>query len=389
MIETQANGKNKRTRQASAPFAGLPLLSDVQRLVLLNWLRSDALERSWQVLLEAAGADHLETADTLLQSLLSAGVVRIKEEFRHGQWRLWRVIWSDLSALQSAVGLTNAADRVIEKQGLTHRLQQLEREQPWLAAAVKSCLSAPMGRALQASRAALLEALAEWHRAQRSGLRQDFALAARGHTKSITAGEWDWLDTHASLESLGIVRFEPVLWLCGTLSLRKFESQIDLLEIGFLAIPCKQFATPMAVAAGPSTYWLIENRASFERQAQKCIPGTCLIWLPGRPSKDWLTAMRWLLAQAPASANISCDPDPAGIQIALTAGQLWKDAGLPWQANHMVPAFWKDAQTLPLTDYDQRVLAELQSQTDLPEELADLRDYILVAGQKAEQEGWL
>jgi hypothetical protein len=99
--------------------------------------------------------------------------------------------------------------------------------------------------------------------------------------------------------------------------------------------------------------------------------------------------MRWLLVQAPAPATLSCDPDPAGIQIALTAGALWDEAGVTWQVSHMAPSCWQTGKTLPLNDYDRRVLAELQTNATLPPDLAALRDFILSSGTKAEQEGWL
>jgi hypothetical protein len=143
------------------------------------------------------------------------------------------------------------------------------------------------------------------------------------------------------------------------------------------------------VVAAPKVYWLIENRASFERQSRQLAPGVCLVWLPGRPSNAWLEAMRWLLTQAAAPATMSCDPDPAGIQIALTAAALWDEAEVAWEVSHMAPSYWQMSKTLPLNDYDRRVLAELQTNPTLPPDLAALRDFILSSGTKAEQEGWL
>ena len=236
----------------------------------------------------------------------------------------------------------------------------------------------------------LLLALLEWQQAQRTGLRQDFALAARGHTKGITATEWDWLDAHLPLDTLGIGRFEPLFWLAGALALqRDGEHLLELQPLGFVGLPCRQWAAPWSVHRGPARYWLVENRASFERQAAQLQAGVCLIWLPGRPCDAWLQAMRWLLSQAPAPADISCDPDPAGIQIALTAGQLWSDAGLHWQAQHMSPQAWQGGITRALNDYDRRVLSELQAHPHMPDALAHLRDHMLASGQKAEQEGWV
>lgn len=156
-----------------------------------------------------------------------------------------------------------------------------------------------------------------------------------------------------------------------------------------MGLPSRQFSAPLSVTAGPQEYWLIENGASFERQTRKLGPDCCLIWLPGRPGQDWLAAVRWLIAQAPAPARISCDPDPAGIQIALTAGMLWDQAGLPWRSEHMAPTCWKDGKIQALTDYDRQVLAELQEPSGLPDDLKELRDYLRKSGRKAEQEGWL
>ncbi len=389
MIATVASGKNRRTRQSTEAFAGLPPLSPAQRAVLLRWLRSDAQERRWQSLLDAAGAEHLDAADSLLQALLSAGALALKEEFRHAQWQPWRVVWRDLAALQRAAGLVAAPEREAAQQDLLEELRQLAQTHPELSAAVQNCLGASLPKTTLQARAQLLQALARWHNEQRNGLRQDFALAARGHTKAITDAEWGWLDAQLPLEALGIARFEPLLWLGGALSLRRQDWRLDLRSMVFCGLPSKQLAAPLCVDQGPGSYWLIENRASFERQARRLEAGVCLVWLPGRPGSDWLAALAWLIAQAPAPGRISCDPDPAGIQIALAAGQLWEQAGLPWRSAHMAPGSWKDGRTQALNDYDRRVLAELQAQPGLPAELQQLRDYLLAAGHKAEQEGWL
>lgn len=398
-LQTVANGKGKRIRQAIDSLRALPKLTTAQQTVLLSWLKSDAGERRWLSLLELAGPQHLETAQTLLYALLGAGAVAVKETFRHGQWRPEGVVWRDLEAVQRMAQVPTRSERNFRKENLGTQLQTLGHAHPWLAPAVHSCLNNAWPSATQAARAELLQALVLWQQAQRQGLRQDFALAARGHTKAITTAEWDWLDSTLLLESLGVGRFAPLLWLSGSIALQKVvegaggpngsDAVVAPQGLGFVGLPCEQFSAPLKVIAPPQSYWLIENRASFERQTIKLATGVCLVWLPGRPSGAWLKAMRWLLAQAPAPAVISCDPDPAGIQIALTAGQLWTDVGVEWQPSHMAPSYWKDGKTLALNDYDLRVLTELQSNGALPVSLAALRDYLLSSGTKAEQEGWL
>lgn len=392
-IQTTSGARGKRARQVHVPLTALPALSGAQQAVLLKWLKSDAQERTWQSLLQAAGSSHLEVADTLVHALLLCGAVALKEEFRHGQWWPWRVVWTDLESLQSLAGLPTRTQREAEKENLGIQLQSLAQAHPWLSAAVHSVLNDALPSSSKAARAELLQALALWQQAQRQGMRQDFALAARGHTKAITSTEWDWLENTTPLETLGVGRFEPLIWLAGSIALCSSTSLqgalLPLGQLGFVGLPCRNFGASMQVALAPKAYWLIENRASFERQATQLPEGQCLVWLPGRPSNAWLQAMRWLLTAAPAPAVISCDPDPAGIQIALTAGAVWDGAGMPWQTRHMDSDTWRSGITLPLNGYDRRVLAELQANIGLPADLATLRDYLLSSGTKAEQEGWL
>ncbi len=390
MLEVTPKGKHKRTRRSSQPFAMLPPLGVTQHQVLKAWLKSPAQERNWQSLLEAAGKEHLDTAHTLLDVLLNAGALTLKEELVHTQWRPWRVVWTDLDALQRAAGITTHTERQADKDREAAQLLALAEEHDWLASAVHSCLQAKFSASVRAARIELLLALAQWKHEERQGLRQDFALAARGHTKALTATEWDWLEQHVPLDSLGIARFEPLLFVGGALVLHHPDTgaQWDFAMAGFSALPCRQFAAPLRAAQAPTRYWLIENRASFERQVQQVDGGVCLVWLPGRPGHDWQAAMRWLLQVAPAPATLSCDPDPAGIQIAMTAGTLWDQAGLSWHATHMEPQRWLDGATRPLTAYDLRTLQALAS-TPLPTELATLRDALLHHQCKAEQEGWL
>lgn len=386
---TEMNGKHKRTRQSLQTFVRLPTLRAVQLAVLQRWLKSHAQERAWQSLLQLAGADALDWVDALRDDLLAAGALAVKEELKAGQWRVTRILWRDLPALQQAAGVTTADEHAAQRNDLAAKWRALADEHPWLAGAAQTAAKATA--VIQAQRLPLLQALVEWRQAQRTGLRQDFALAAREHTKGITATEWDWLDAHLPLDALGIGRFEPVFWLGGALALVGAQAGevMALPRTGFVGLPCRQLTAWSAVQAPPQRYWLIENRASFERQAWQLRSGVCLIWLPGRPSEAWLQAMRWLLSKAPAPAAISCDPDPAGIQIAMTAGQLWDDAGLSWETEKMSSEFWKDGVTRALNDYDRRVLSELQQSARLPSSLAQLRDDLLASGMKAEQEGWI
>ena len=114
-----------------------------------------------------------------------------------------------------------------------------------------------------------------------------------------------------------------------------------------------------------------------------------VVWLPGFPPGWWQESMRRLLVGAPAPAEIACDPDPAGIAIALQAARLWEALNLPW----LPFAMHRDdllaaRQRKPLTEHDHQQLAQLLSGT-LPPVLRQLAATLLELGEKAEQEAYL
>lgn len=386
-LRTEATARGRRTRHG-ATFMALPALRPAQTALLRDWLRSHAAERQWQTLLDQAGPDRLELADELLALLLACGALHTRERFVNAQWRVERVVWGDVAALQQALGLATADERAATRDALAGRLAALAEDAPWLESAARHCLDARQGEATRQARLELLEALQRWRQEQRFGLQRDFALFARGHTKAITATEWDWLQAHVALEALGVARFAPLLWLGGQLRLHTPTGSIDVAATGLCGLPTQAFTVELR-AQPPQRYWLIENRASFERRALCATPGTCVLWLPGQPSSSWREAVQQLLRAAPAPADISCDPDPAGVEIALNAGALWQAQGLAWRAHRMGREDWETAPVLDLTPQDLQWLERLRARAELPAELARLCSDLQTTGRKAEQEAWL
>lgn len=134
---------------------------------------------------------------------------------------------------------------------------------------------------------------------------------------------------------------------------------------------------------------LIENRTSFERLARKSEANTGVIWLPGFPPSWWRETVSRLLHLAPAPADIACDPDPAGIEIASLAAEIWQAAGLDWQPWMMDRA---QLAALPhrqsLTPRDRERLAVLRTRP-LPTALEQLLEWMEEHEEKGEQEGFL
>ncbi|MDP2806142.1 MAG: hypothetical protein Q8O24_09405, partial [Gallionellaceae bacterium] len=154
--------------------------------------------------------------------------------------------------------------------------------------------------------------------------------------------------------------------------------------------------TPSSVHAatamtGSVSYWqLIENRTSFERVAKKREPNVGVIWLPGYPPSWWHTTVGQLLDRVPAPAHIACDPDPAGIAIALKAAELWRERGIAWHPWKMEASDLASLRVRkPLTEGDKLQLDALRQKHVLPAPLSELLEWMLVQGEKGEQEGYL
>ncbi|WP_422015776.1 hypothetical protein [Roseateles sp.] len=381
--------RSRRHRAAQAPVwpPTLPALDVDERELLADWLRGSADSRPWTALLDAAGAARIELADRLADRALAAGLFTLKEKFERGRWLRAGVAWVGLEALQAALGLPTRGQRDGERQALADQLATLMAD-ALVGEAAQDLAESRMAVKPAQARAALLQALITWVAAGRQGLRRDFALHL-DHTKAVGEGEWAWLERHFDLPALGIGPFAPTLTLAGAASLVwPGARRLDLAALPFVTLPAEALAPLLAVETAPTRWWLIENRASFEKQAARLAPGTLLVWVAGRPTRAWAAAVGRLLALAPAPAAISADADPAGIEIALAAARPWVDRDLPWQPEAMEPARLSHPRAQALGTHDRATLARL-AQAGLPPMLVALRDAMLARGLKAEQEGWL
>lgn len=389
MIETLAPGRHRRRRRAATAWQALPALTRSQREVLLRWARGDAPLRRWGTLQALAGVDAIEVAEGLLGLLLEAGCVQLDEQFRAGRWWPHQVTWIDLARLQHALDLPSLAERDAAHEQTVQSLREVADSIPALRVAALALLDARLSSALLAARAELLRSLASWVAEQRSGMRQDFALHARPHTKAVTDAEWRWLDSELDLGALRIERFAPLLWLAGPMSLASALGRSSLHPWPFIGVPVEALHVLTQVDDPPVRYWVIENRASFERQARQRERDQCVLWVPGRPSGAWLEGVACLLKHAPAPARVSADADPAGIEIALTVGALWAAHGLEWKPYAMESERLAAAKTLALNDYDRDSLQRVLASEEISVELRELAQAIQRLGRKAEQEGWL
>lgn len=368
------------------------------RDLLARWVRDDANRRTRSVLLQQGG---IERAELLCERLLRAGWIERRERLVGGHWQWDSITWRDLERLQHALGVSGKQQRLAERQAV------MNAAWTWFKSADRATLAPELSEDLESAlqklsedrtlkhdslvtRVSLVRSLAEWCDSGAQGLRRDFALKARGATKAVSEADWRWLDSCFDLEQLRISNFAPVLWVAGDASLQWEAGRMDLSAVCIAGVSVSDILKLKGVNRAPSCYWLVENRASFERQAQSLAAGELLVWLPGRPSVLWMEAMAHLLRLAPAFARISADADPAGVDIACTAGALWETNQLTWEPYRMgVHELHSTGQRWTLNAHDLRLLEHLSERKNMRAELKDLCEAMKREGRKAEQEFWL
>lgn len=395
--------RTRRERRADAPVPQtLPLLDPHQLGLLRRWVRSDAARRTYGTLIKEAGPSGIERAEALCTCLLQEGWIIRCEQLTGGTWQWDALIWRDLLRLQTLLGVAGPGQKAETRQALIDQAQGWLRS--WSASATEPDPDlldeleqatdqladdrGPLDRLTR--RLDVLRALAAWHDAGASGTRRDFALRAADGTKALSAADWRWLESGFDLERLRIARFALMAWIAGDVTLYWPAGQaLPLAHLHCIGLPLTDLLR-MDAAQAPQRWWLIENRASFERQALSLEPGTALLWMPGRPPLAWRQAIRHLLRLAPAPAWISADADPSGIDIACSVGELWQSLSLAWEPHRMGVAEWTaTAQTWPLNAHDRRLLDNLLARAELPVGLRALCKAMQNDDRKAEQEAWL
>jgi hypothetical protein len=376
----------KRRRAAQITPQPLDTLPAEWRELLARWVRRGGNSR-WETLRNDAGNTHVQLAQDLLDWLLRAGWAAVTEQRQHSEWWPQHVELLHLPQLRAALGLRDKdsdAQRWQECRALLHGLNSTA-----LSPALFALDELPVQRAL--ARQDLIFKLHDWQAQQQSGTRRNFALFARDDTKAVSDGEWNWLESVIDLAEFGIERHTPLLLIAAPLTLTLPNGQIDLASCADFAALTPATVQAVTAASGTISHWqLVENRTSFENVAKKRDADVGVIWLPGFPPTWWREAVGRLLDLASAPAHIACDPDPAGIAIALKAAELWRERGIAWQPWRMTAADLASLRVRkPLTEGDKLQLATLQQEPALPAPLADLLEWMLKQGEKGEQEGYL
>ena len=376
--------RRRYSENVSATFDTIPL---EWRELLVLWLRRGGISR-WDTLINDAGLSRQVLAEQLLNWLVQHGWASVDEERKLSNWWPYRVALREQKALRAQLGLPDLDDISTQWQNLRAELQVDADGNERLLEALAALDVMPVSRAN--TRGLLVQSLLAWQADERIGTYRDFSLYARAATKAINSTEWAWLDAHFDLAEFNIEQHTPLLLVSANLNL-----QAGLGEINLSAMPDFAALTPAtinnikSVNGVISTWILVENRTSFERVARNRQANEGVIWLPGYPPSWWKEVVSHLIKIAPAPANIACDPDPAGIAIALSTIALWRTAGQtasPWKMG--VEELKNLSSKKPLTELDEQQLTNLLKQ-DLPLNLKSLAEYMTLCKQKGEQEGYL
>jgi hypothetical protein len=377
----------KRRRFSEASPASLATISTEWRELLVQWVRLGGNSR-WETLIKKAGLTRKTNAETLLDWLLHNGWAVVDEVRKHGDWWPCRVELREIKTLRNQLGLPDFDEVTTQWQSLRAVLQVHAENNAPLLVALSALDTMPTSRAI--SRASLIQALLAWRADERVGTYRDFSLFARAATKEISQTEWFWLDAHFDLAEFNIEQHTPLLLISANIILRTSLGDIHLSAMpDFAALTPATIKSIQSIEGKISTWIVVENRTSFERVARNRQADEGVIWLPGYPPSWWKEVVAHLIKAAPAIAKIACDPDPAGVAIALSAIALWREAGnkaVAWKMS--AEALESLTNKKPLSEFDNQQLAGLLKQS-LPAELKVLADYMQVHQQKGEQEGYL
>lgn len=373
-------GKRRR-RSLVLQEQPLKLWLATRKLLLKEWLKGTSATRRWSALLKIAGSNRVNEANALLQALLETGWIQVEEWRNRGRWDVSQVEFLALEPLREQLGLKNR-----EKLAAAHqKLNNAQFSDGQLEGLRQDLAAMPPERALK--RHELLLALDAWQEQEYFGSRRDFSQFARGNTKAISGSEWRWLSDAIDLEEWRIGRHTATLYLRASFTLHFAAGQLDLGVLpDFIALTPATLAALQGISAPPEQWLVIENQTCFEKVARQAKTSEAVLWVPGHPPLWWQTAVARLVALCPAPAKISCDPDPAGIQIALSVGRLWEQHQCRWSPWKMgVADLQKLQHGLPLSARDRLLLQGLRKQS-LPPGLDSLAANMEAQGIKGEQE---
>jgi len=305
------------------------------RELLKEWLSQGGTKRKWTGLQKICGSHRIHEGWQLIDYMLKAGLVEVEELRDKGRWQPLWVEFLHMESTREIIGLPNRQKLQKAREANNDHIFQNNALNP-----LKDSFEAmPAERAVR--RHSILVALDQWIIEERSGTRRDFSLFAEGDTKAISSAEWDWIESAICLENVGIYRHTPAVWLRAPLKLITSNGALDLQVVtDNIGLTPETIDRLISIEGQIECWRVLENRTVFERVARQRGAADGVLWVPGFAPSWWRNTVGKLLGLCPAPAMVACDPDPAGIEIALDVGQVWAGKNLFWEPWRM------DSETL-------------------------------------------
>jgi len=353
------------------------------RQLLVKWIKGGGGKRKKYATIMRAGKTPISTKMDVFDALLKGGIIELEEVRKSGRWECLWVEFINIPQLKNVLGLDNV-DAIAEE---CDNISNIEIENSQIQSAFQELMT--QRNKITLKRGSLLLKLDEWISEGRIGTERDFALFARGDTKAVTSSEWKWLRKLFEMEVFNISRHTPTLLINGPVTLHFENGNIDLHAVHeFIGLTPDTVAKYLRrITGSPNMIRLVENQTSFERVTRKYGHEDIVIWLPGFPPSWWQDCFRKIIRYVQCQVLIAADPDPAGIEIAMTAGRIVNEQGVLWEPWCMDP---KNLSNLhehkDLTAHDRSKIESLLEKK-LPEAFFRLATEMKSKGIKGEQEG--
>lgn len=333
----------------------------------------------WRAAGRAAGAgtDQIE-AEALIWALVDAGLVEVRER------RDVRGDWEPYQWWLTEEGARTAAEEAEPPADIAGWLARPDAGEHPILSSIRVWLE-------QADPGALLTrlvlAIGDELRAGRVPRGRLVSVRVGGHTKAVRIQDHrEALEAVFGLPLEDVVRLHGrAVYTYGAFRFRVASQAIDgSFSVPWLALTPETLERLVDLEVPARRMLTIENLVAFEEEVRSGLPeDSVAVWTGGFPSgleRAWMTR---LIAGGIQRVDHWGDLDVGGLRIFRHLTEILPCPVSPWR---MEPDLLERLPTLPLTDRDREALVAWSGDPDAP--LQDLAAALLVAGVKAEQEGW-
>lgn len=216
---------------------------------------------------------------------------------------------------------------------------------------------------------------------------RELSVMVSGNSKTLASLKPYLKNMLGNLEEYGIQDHSPIMFcripVTGTLN----GLSIDLCAtVDYTPLTLSTAKAFKPVNGDYRALLLVENLTTFETTIPHLPKDIGIIWLSGYPPSYVRMFVKKLLEFIPSPGFIWCDPDPDGMEIVLTAGKWFEEAGQKWKPVGMDKDILLNCKTS--RDLDERDRNKIKQLSSRPDAAIFHETLILMekTGKKPEQE---